>query len=146
MEWIWAAQAATAFFVGVLGLWVWRLRCGVAQQSNGERVTASLHILETRIQEWDREVQSHREKMAQELRALQRICERAKEILERGQAEGLAQSPSQEEKELKHLALDAAPAAEPSAIPTLQQVEETKKRLRQHLSFDLRSLLRDQLA
>jgi hypothetical protein len=146
MEWIWAGLAASLISVAILFGMVWRLQRKWLQQLCEDRVTAGLNVLGDRMQEWDREVLAHREKMAQQLRLLQKICDRAKEILERNQAEGVAQPASFEENELKTVFAEVPLVEEKSPIPTLQHVEETKKRLKQGLSFDLRSLLRDQLA
>jgi hypothetical protein len=146
MEWIWAGQATLLMMVSALAFLLWRVQRRLGTYLAEDRVTAGLNVLEARLQEWDGEARDRKEKIVAQLRILQRICDKAKEILEQNQTQGASQAISVEENELKALASEPALPDETQSIPTLQQVEETKKRLKQEMALDLRSLLREQLA
>lgn len=146
MEWIWAGQATLLVIISALVFVVWRLQRRFTHLLAEDRVTAGLNILEARLQEWDGDARDRKERALQHLRSLQKICEKAKEILEQNQTHAAAQPISLEENELKALVAEPALPDETQSIPTLQQVEETKKRLKQEIALDLRSLLREQLA
>jgi len=145
MEWIWAVQATLLALLSALAFCVWRVQRRLSRFLAEDRVIAGLNILEARLQEWDAEARDRKEKAIQQLRILVRVCEKAKEILEHNQTQG-ASSISLEENELKALVAEPTLPDETQSIPTLQQVEETKKRLKGDIALDLRSLLRDQLA
>ena len=97
-------------------------------------------LLQEKSAEWELEIQKYREKFEESLKTLHGICEQANRILR--QNKPLISLHSREENELKEASLE-----KPSQkIPSLEQIENTKIRLKSDIPIDLKTLLKDQLA
>lgn len=136
MEWF----VFTQFVVDILLLGIAvKLVLGGWQTRTSANELADLQNLKA---EWSQEMSACRKQAAEQLRLLQSICEQAKKILDGKQLLSASFPPSLEENELRNLS-EVKPITK---IPTLADVEVTKKRLRQESALDLHTLLKEQLA
>lgn len=136
MQFMWVLHLVTV--AGLVGLLVYVRRRRVSRDEE-ERVTACLNVVETRSEAMERFSESYRRKMDEGLKRLNLICDKANTLVERGFGVGTF-PPSFEERELRTLVPD-----ERHEIPTLIQVEQTQSRLRDELTLDNESVLREQL-
>jgi len=146
MNWIWLAQLGLDVGLILTVMALWRPTPKVADQTE-ERVTQSLNLLETRAAQLERDMQSYRKVIDEQLNALLGVCEQARSLLDRQSMKVTAFSPSREERELKAaMPSNGQPEAFSAKIPTLQELERIKRRHHSDITLDLKTLLRDQLA
>jgi hypothetical protein len=93
------------------------------------------------VNEWETMMQEYRDRCDDSLKRLHHICEQANRILQ--QNKSAPAIPSREENELKEV-LSVKPAVQ--KIPSLEQIENTRIRLKKDIPLDLKTLLKDQLA
>lgn len=146
MNWIWFAQLALDVGLILTVMALWRPSPKVADE-NEERVTQSLNLLESRAAQLERDMQSYRKVIDEQLNALLGVCEQARGLLDRHSMKVTAFTPSREERELKAAVHpQGQPEAIAAKIPTLQELERIKRRHHSDITLDLKTLLRDQLA
>jgi hypothetical protein len=143
---LWIFQLAIdAVLVGLL-VWQWKKPLVPATESSADvekKISAALSILDVKVHELEAETALYRRKITDQLNVLNRICDDAAKILVRGSTQEFGYSPSLEELELKTA---VKLQDEMTEIPTIAELEKTKMRLKAEVTFDLKSLLRDQLA
>jgi hypothetical protein len=142
MDILWAIQIAfDLLFLAAIGTWVWR-RVG---SPRSDSLAARLSAIESKESQRDFEWQRIREDAHAGLRTLHRICESAQKILDKSR-ESLW-TPTLEETELRML-IDSTDSSRQkrSSIPSLNELEKTKDRLRTESLVNLQTLLREQLA
>jgi len=91
--------------------------------------------------EWEKSLSRYRAQCDDSLKRLHQICDQASRILQ--QNKGTSTLHSKEESELREVA-DAKSASH--KIPSLEQIENTRARLKKDIPIDLKTLLKDQLA
>jgi hypothetical protein len=91
--------------------------------------------------EWEKAIERYRAQCDDSLKRLHSICDQAARILQ--QNKGTNSLQSKEENELKEVA-ESKPSLH--KIPSLEQIESTRVRLKKDIPIDLRTLLKDQLA
>jgi ribosomal protein L16 Arg81 hydroxylase len=101
--------------------------------------------MENRLERVETESQIYRRQLESQLKRLGAICDQATEVLHRGIFVDINHGPTVEETEIK-AALSNISASGPLHIPTIEQLERTKARLRTEAQMDLRTLLQDQLS
>jgi hypothetical protein len=106
-----------------------------------EKFLAVAKVLETRVHAVETEAQQYRRAADAQLKRLASICDQANEILHRGFFSDVNTGPTEEETELKA----ALSSPDPLHIPTIEQLERTKARLKTEIQIDLKTLLQDQL-
>lgn len=135
------------FDVAVLGwlayVWIDRKNRVAVSTERAELSSAdAMDMIQKARVEIQNEMSQYRGQMTEQLKVLRGICDQARRILDGKQSIPQAFPPSQEENELKNFV-----AKKPEGrIPTLGDLESTRKRLRTESSLDLRSLLKEQLA
>jgi hypothetical protein len=144
---LWIFQLAIdAVLVGLL-IWQWKrpflARSVNAPNDLAEKISVALSVLDEKVRTLEVETLQYRRKISDQLGVLNRICDDAAKILVRGGTQEVNFSPSLEELELKSA---VKLHDERSEIPTIAELEKTKTRLKSEVTFDLKSLLRDQLA
>lgn len=145
-------------FVAIL-IVAWQNRKILMGQGENARITAYVNVMEAKAVEWEKNILSSRLSLNNHLQMLVKICNRAQEILAKGQTQVNAFAPSLEETELASLfpkALSISTSVPQKAaqsqetqtdiIPTVKQLETTKNRFQSEVAIDLKTLLRDQLA
>lgn len=98
---------------------------------------------EMKWKEQEREIEMLREKLRQDLEKVQSLHERITRLVEQGVLTGGIFPSSLEEREIKMMTEKKERIEE---IPSLKALEHTKERLKDETNFDLRTLLREQLA
>lgn len=93
--------------------------------------------------ETEREIQLLREKLKDDLQKVQSLHDRINRLVEQGALTGGIFPSSLEERELKAISEKKERVEE---IPSLKALEQTKERIKTDTQFDLRTLLREQLA
>jgi len=87
---------------------LWWMRRSDPEELWEERLTGMSTAMETRMKELEREGGAFRERASQVLSSLERICDDARLLLERGRANTVF-PPSREEEELQSLSRDTSP-------------------------------------
>ena len=146
MSWIWITQITfDLFLVAGMAFWLFdRTRDRSARAANETRLTEALGKVHDHSAQLEDEALHYRKTAEGQLRVLSRICDEAARVFNRTQFSEVSSTPSLEESELR--AILKAPATQESKIPTLEQLEKTRRRLDSEINFDLRTLLRDQLS
>lgn len=133
----WTVQWVTVLGVVAVFLHGRRRKGGKEQEA---RLVACLNVVESRTEELDRSFEIYRRKMDDGLKRLAKICDKASALVDRG-FEFNSFSASDEEKELRSIVPDTK-----GEIPSLEDVEKTRHRLREELKQDRSVLLRNQLS
>lgn len=129
-------------FATLAGLAVWFRRQSKRRSSHeaDEKVAACLNVIEARAELLERTQENYRRKMEEGLKRLNVICDKAQTLFDRNFDYGQF-APSHEEQELKSLVPDAQ-----SVIPSLNEIERVRSRLRNDLETDSRRVLEEQLS
>lgn len=151
MTWIWLVQLSldVALILTVMALWRPERRRNEEEKAQEEKIRAALAIVESRSNHLEKEILRYRKLIEEQLNLLQVICSQARQILEKGQDRVTTFAPTIEEAELLGTGATAAPwnVVTPSEkIPTVTELEETRRRHGSELRPDLKTILRDQLA
>jgi hypothetical protein len=102
---------------------------------------ADEQILEKWKKEWELEKQNQEQQLSMQLRSMRLLCEQTKKMIEEKQTAFNIFPISQEENEIRQALQDKTE----SVIPTLNEFEAQKQKLRQESPLDLKSILNDQL-
>ncbi len=147
MSWIWMAQLALDVGLIFTVMALWRPNPKKNAEEVEERIAGSLNLLESRAAQLEKEMQAHRKVIDEQLSSLLGVCEQARNLLDKSPWRVTSFTPSREERELKSLAQpDRHPEVVPTKIPTLQELEQVKRRHHSDITLDLKTLLKDQLA
>ncbi len=135
MTGMWLSQmACNVVLVAAIGYLWWNRRSARKE----DKLTAYLNVLESRATQLDDETLRYKERCETQLKALARICESARTILERGRWQH-SLYPTLEEEELKE-------AAQITGAETPREIPGNPPPARLDTGLDLKSLLKDQLA
>ena len=108
-----------------------------------EKIRLAMIEADTRLRNWEIELKNSRTRFEEQTRSLESLTDQVNRLLKQGKLNQFSFPQSAEEQELKG-ALQST--HEPAQIPTLHQIENTKRRLKTESPLDLRTLLKDQLA
>jgi hypothetical protein len=140
---LWICQGFVNFFlIGAAMYLLYARRQNGAAKIVEEKFASIARGLEVRVQSIEMEAHQYRRNTDAHLKRLAAICDQATEILHRGLFADVNQGPTQEETELKA----ALHTSDPLHLPTIEQLERTKARLKSEIQLDLRTLLQDQLS
>ena len=106
-----------------------------------QKIEALIQVIQQRAGEWEKAAQQNKTRAEQQLRALARICEQANQTLSRAKLHNGSLVPSEEENELRAF---SAPTDE-EKIPSLEQIQKTRKRIKNEMALSLKALLSEQL-
>ena len=137
----WSAFVDLSLFLAIGGYLMWQWLSRHRQVALDQRVSAALNVLEARANQLEREVEQYRRRIEEQIHLLSKVCDQANRLLEKGRVNSFPRS--WEESEIRSLFTGGEA---PKSIPTLEQVEATRQQLKTESQFDLKTLLKDQLA
>lgn len=148
MEFLWAFQLCLDLAMVVGAVWCWKRRYPGEARSSEERAIAYFNVLETKVVEWENEMKKRSALFDEKVALLTKICEKAREVVERKGDQISTLPPSEEEAELRSLSTPLKPATtlEDTALPTVSDLEKEQATLQKKFSGDLKSLFREHLA
>lgn len=115
----------------------------VSEPAWEEKINAALGTLELRVKKFESDAVEYRKRLDAQLARLGKLCDQATEIIQHGVFSDGKHAPSVEETELKS-AIELE--KDPIHIPTYEQLQKTKARLKAEMQLDLRTVLQDQLS
>lgn len=137
---IWVIQLSVDVLLLALACWwIWDRRRYSQIDAMEQRLRATVTVIEERIQKQENQWRELTAAVQGRVAALDRICDEATRILERSQSQMGTSAPTREEREL--LAVVGS-----DSIPKMNEVDQTRKRLKGERLFDLAQVLNDQLS
>jgi hypothetical protein len=106
-----------------------------------ETLKGVIDSLEQKQKDWETQIQTQKNVFDERIRSLNSICEQAGKILRQSRVAPGTCGTSKEENEIRETI-----TAQIEKLPSIQQIEQTRQRIKSDIPIDLRSVLRDQLA